>query len=135
MWRLPVDASDNFDAHARPFEISADRLSGQATLVLDGDATLELEVRDQRGAPVDRLRVFARTAGGQDGKRLATALGDGRYRVAAIPAGAYVVIADDGVNAAQMLWGSDAMPIAVDSGATLRGQSVLARPEDSAPRL
>jgi hypothetical protein len=114
-------AADNLDAsRAIAFDVTADGRHGQATLTLDGDATLEVEVRDPRGAPVDRLTVFARALGVTRDKRLATALGAGRYRVPAVPAGSYVVYADDGASDARPLWGSEQMPIRVDEGASLR---------------
>jgi hypothetical protein len=122
---MPADSAHA--ANAVTFSISPDGRHGHATLALEGDATLELQVRDHDGAPVDGLQVYARAAGEASGKRVASALGDGRYRIVALPAGAYVVIGDDGVNPAQALWGSDALPIPVESGVTLREQSVLVR--------
>jgi hypothetical protein len=47
-------------------------------------------------------------------------LGSGRYRVPAVPAGSYVVYADDGASDARPLWGSEQLPIRVDEGASLR---------------
>jgi hypothetical protein len=47
-------------------------------------------------------------------------LGEGRYRVAAVPPGAYVVFVGDGASDARPLWGSEQMPIRVDEGASLR---------------
>jgi len=122
---MPAENVGN--ASAMPFAISADGRNGHATLTLEGDATLELEVRDESGAPVDGLQMHARAAGAQGGKRIATALGDGRYRFVAVPTGAYVVVGDDGVNPARALWGSDALPLPVESGATLREQTVFER--------
>jgi len=121
-----VMAADNLDAsRALPFALTPDRRSGQATLTLDGDATLELEVRDPRGAPVDRLTVFARELGAERDKRVATALGEGRYRIPALPSGSYVVFVDGGPGGAQPLWGSEGMPIRVDDGASLRERRTL----------
>jgi hypothetical protein len=100
---------------------------GDATLQLEGDATLELEVRDHQGVPLDGLQVIARRADEVVSRYVAVALGDGRYRFAAIAAGPYAITGDDGMSPAEPLWGTAAMPVEVPAGADLRWQTEVSR--------
>jgi protocatechuate 3,4-dioxygenase beta subunit len=121
-------AGDNVGrSTAVPFVISERGAHGAATLALEGDTTLELEVRDHEGAPLDGLQVIARRADGVARRYVAVALGDGRYRFSAVPAGAYSITGDDGLNPAEPLWGTAAMPVEVPAGASLHWRTELSR--------
>ena len=76
-----------------------------ATLVLGGSGTVEVEVVAASGTSIDRVRVSAlevQPALVIDAKPAkpiqAVALGLGRFRIGPLPAGTYVVTADDGIN-------------------------------------
>lgn len=123
-------AADNIGAgRSVPFVLSEDGARGEATLVLEGDAALELDVRDHRGAPIDGLQVLAERADGEPAvsRYVATALGDGRYRFAAIAPGPYLITGEDSLNPAQPLWGTPAMPVEVAAGAALQWRAVMSR--------
>lgn len=121
-------AGDNVGrSFAVPFALNEGVARGAATLTLEGDATLELDVRDHEGAPLDGLQVIARRADGVASRYVAVALGDGRYRLTALAAGAYSITGDDGMNPAEPLWGTAAMPVEVAAGASLHWRTEISR--------
>jgi protocatechuate 3,4-dioxygenase beta subunit len=95
-------ASGGYDSDPLSIDVREGMTKIEATLELKGSATIELEVRDSEGAPVDGLDVSARRcapAPNDVAQALVSAqLGAGHYRIAPLSPGCYGVAISDGVN-------------------------------------
>jgi hypothetical protein len=87
-------------------------------LVADSVGDLAVHVITSAGTPVDGLSVSAMATGGMP-SNLPEELGNGDYRLAALPAGSYTVYIGDGVNP-RVRAGGAAAEFAVRAGETTR---------------
>lgn len=151
-----ASALDGYEADPTPIEIKSHSADVQATLVLRGKSRIEVEVLDHEGRAVDGLRVTAQRCDAAEpvanpsveqhsdapvssilpAGLVATGVGAGRYRIAAVAAGCYRVDAWDFKNPkVGAKDGRGATSIQVEAGAVATVRVTLQRKGEISGRV